>query len=114
MFLDYDAYEYYVRPGVTDMRKGTETLLSLVTEEMSLDPFAKSMFLFCSRGRNRLKVLVWDDGFWLMQKRLPKGTLAWPRDGGEARMLTSADVRRLLAGEDIFRRIPSLEKHYIM
>lgn len=59
MFFDYDRYTYYVTPGGTDMRKGVDSLARLVWEQMHLDSRSRSMFLFCSRNRKTLAVLVW-------------------------------------------------------
>ena len=36
----------------------------------------KAMFLFCNRSRNCIKILVWDNGYWVLMKRIPKGTFA--------------------------------------
>lgn len=77
---------------------------------MKMDPESRSMFLFCSKSRKTLCVLVWDNGFWLMKKRIFLGTFAWPRSGGEALLVTLDDVRRLVRGDDVFRRIPSIPK----
>ena len=78
MFFDFSRYRYYVKVGATDMRCGAVGLAYRVREHMNLDVLSKSMFLFCSRDRSMLKVLVWDDGFWLMTKRLSGGTFRWP------------------------------------
>ena len=39
-------------------------------------------------------------------KRIPKGTFAWPDTEKEAMKVTMDDVRRLLSGEDLFRKLP--------
>ena len=109
MFLDAHGYDHYLRCGVTDMRCGAQSLAVLVQEEMGCDPFGKSIFLFCGGRRRMLKVLVWDNGFWLLSKRLCAGTFRWPMDAGEARLVSRTDVLRLIDGEDVFRRIPVQE-----
>lgn len=113
MFLDAEGYDYYMRCGTTDMRCGVQSLAYLVQENMGMDPFSKSIFLFCG-GKNRiLKVLVWDNGFWLLSKRLCERTYRWwPRDEGEARLTNRGDVLRLISGEDVFRRIPVQQGRY--
>lgn len=108
MFFDYDQYSYYVTPGGTDMRKGPYSLARLVYENLSLDAHSKSMFLFCSKNKKTLAVLVWDNGFWLMKKKLYAGTFAWPRDASQALRITVEDVKRVVRGDDVFRRIPLL------
>jgi transposase len=107
VFFDYDRYAYYIKPGPTDCRCGAQVLARLVQDEMGLNVFSKSMFLFCSRDRRVLKVLVWDDsGFVVFAKRLCEGTYRFPASAGEARRLARTDVQRMLRGEDVWRRIP--------
>jgi len=108
VFFDLDKYSYYVAPGGTDMRKGAESLSRMVSDTLMMNPMAKSMFLFCSKNKKTLCVLVWDNGFWLMKKKLYSGTFAWPRDASQALQITVDDVKKVIKGEDIFRRIPVL------
>ena len=73
MILDFSRYRFFVRPGVTDLRKAINGLTVLVQNEMKNDPFSKSLFLFCNRQRKLLKIVYWDvNGFCLWQKRLEK------------------------------------------
>lgn len=110
MFFNWDEYEFYLKPGVTDMRIGRTGLLNKVVNEMEKDPFSKKAFLFCGRNRHLLKVFIWDaNGFWIMTKYLEEGTFSWPKDEKEALRLTVDDVKRLLTGQDIFRKLPHLE-----
>lgn len=95
----------YVKPGRTDMRKAINGLISAVKESMQVDPFSESIFVFCGRSRKLIKILYWDgNGFCLWQKRLEKGSFAWPTDAESALHLTSEELRWLLTGVD-FRQI---------
>ncbi len=115
MILSIDEYEFYVCCGRTDMRKGVYTLAAKVQHEFQLDVFSHTMFLFCGSGHRLLKILFWDkNGFVLYQKRLQRGTFAWPKNESEAKKITYEDIKRLLQGEDIFRRIPVLSGHYLL
>ncbi len=112
MFLqdDFHTYKYYIHPGVTDARKNWRGLSEIVQEEMHGNLFEKSMFLFCNKSRNLLKILLWDNGYWVLQKRLLKGTFCWPKTEKDVLYITVDDVIRLISGEDVFRRIPEIEK----
>lgn len=114
MFFDYDAYTYYVKPGFTDMRCGSDALTRIVMMDNSLNVYTKSMFLFLSKSKRTLAVLVWDkNGFWLMKKKLNGGTFPWPKDGEAALSFTVDDIKRLLSGNDIFRKLPELPRGMI-
>jgi len=115
MIFSLEDYEYYVCCGRTDMRKGAYSLAAIVQHELQLDVFSNTLFLFCGSAHKVLKMLFWDkNGFVLYQKRLQKGTFAWPKDEQEAKQITYDDIQRLLQGEDVFRRIPVLRSHYLL
>ena len=64
--------------GPTDMRKSFDTLAAVVKNVIHADPLSGHLFEFCNRKRARLKVLLWEDsGFWLLAKRLERGTFNW-------------------------------------
>ena len=49
----------YLVTGYTDMRKSIDGLAVIVQAVLHMDPFLRSMFLFCGRRRNCIKVLLW-------------------------------------------------------
>jgi len=108
MLLQWNTYSYYIRPGKTDMRKKAHTLSMLVENEMEMNPFEKSVYLFCSGTKRILKVIVWDgNGFWEMTKRLEsKGTFAWPSSREEALNVSLNEIRLMLKGADPWRALP--------
>ena len=71
------------------------------------------MFIFCNKARNTLKILVWDNGYWVLTKRLEKGSFAWPSNNDEAISITKDDIKRIIQGEDIFRRLPQMARKII-
>ena len=82
----------YLCCGSTDMRKSINGMVTLVQGSFSLDPFADSLFVFCNKSRNRLKILEWDgDGFWLYFKRLERGRFRWPTDGESATLVLDVE-----------------------
>jgi len=104
MIFDFENIDIYIRPGITDMRKAVNGLSLTVQQEMSLDPFSESLFLFCNRERKIIKALYWDrNGFCLWQKRLEKHRYPWPRSKGEALKLAYGELKMLLSGIDFFK-----------
>lgn len=90
----------YLACGHTDMRKSIDGLAAIVSFGFKLDPFSDSVFVFCNRGRDKLKILYWDtNGFWLYYRRLEKGRFRWPEAGEDATALISRrQLDWLLAG----------------
>lgn len=71
----------YLARGSTDLRKSIDGLSIIVKEEFDLDPFSSSLFVFCNRQRDKLKILHWDhNGFWLYYRRLERGKFHWPAE----------------------------------
>lgn len=92
----------YLVTGYTDMRKSIDGLAAIVQGILHMDPFSRSMFLFCGRRRDRIKALLWeDDGFVLLYKRLDNGSFKWPRTEKEARLLSDKELRWLLDGLEL-------------
>ena len=79
-----DTSHVYLACGSTDLRKSIDGLAAIVTHVFEVDLFSSSLFVFCNRGRDKLKILTWDhNGFWLYYRRLERGRFRWPepRDG---------------------------------
>lgn len=60
----------YLACGVTDLRKSIDGLTMIVKNQFNLDPFEKALFVFCNKQMNKLKILYFDEGFWLYYHRL--------------------------------------------
>ena len=89
----------YIACGYTDLRRGIDSLASIVQQQFRLDPFTNTLFLFCGRRRDRMKALYWEgNGFVLLYKRLESGSFQWPRTGVEAEILTPQQYRWLMEG----------------
>lgn len=73
------AIHYYLYTGITDMRKGFDSLCGIVSSQMKLDALSGSIFIFFNRRRTQVKLLLWEgDGLSLYYKRLEKGTYELP------------------------------------
>ncbi len=103
MILDTrDIDHFYVICGYTDGRKSIDSLAAFVSYVHHLDPFSNSLFLFCNKKRNVLKVLHWDlNGFELLSKKLSEAKFQWPKDENEARSISKKQLIWLLDGLSI-------------
>lgn len=52
--IKFEEYDYYIKPRCTDLRKGALKLSLIVQDEMELNPFTKSIFMFCSKNRKTI------------------------------------------------------------
>lgn len=92
----------YLATGKTDLRKGIDGLVTVITEQFDLDPYQSTLFLFCGSRKDRFKGLLWQkDGFLLLYKRFEDGRLQWPMNQAEMRQLQPAQLVRLLQGWSI-------------
>ena len=94
----------YLATAPTDMRKGFDTLAAMVKEFLRHDPLSGHLFLFVGRGRDRLKILHWeDDGFSIWYKRLEEGTFRLPavRADSASVELKASELAMLLEGIDL-------------
>jgi transposase len=102
-----DIREYsgiFLACGVTDLRKAVDGLANIVKQEFHMDPFGNYLFLFCNKGRNRMKCLCWDgNGFWLGYKRLDGmgARFVWPRNPEAVRDVSAAQLELLLSGMSV-------------
>jgi transposase len=61
------------------MRKSIDGLLAIVQDELRKDAYTGHLFVFVSRRCDRVKILTWDKGgFVLVYKRLERGQFKLP------------------------------------
>ena len=85
-----------------DMRKGFGGLFCIVSEEWKKDPYSGHLFVFIGRQKDRIKVLFWDaGGFVLYYKRLEKGCFQMPNTKGTTVDLEGTQLSMLLSGIDL-------------
>ncbi len=96
------AQNIYIACGYTDMRKSIDGLAAVIQQQFHLDPFSKTLFLFCGKRRDRIKILLWEgDGFVLLYKRLENGNFKWPRTQNEVKPISWQQFRWLMEGLEI-------------
>ena len=90
--------------GPTDMRRGFDRLAEQARTVTRQDPQSGHLFLFRSRGGDRLKALYWEkDGYCLWYKRLEEGTFKLPRLDASQRSveLRASELAMILDGIDL-------------
>lgn len=93
----------------TDMRKSIDTLCILVSDVLKLNPMDGSLFLFRSKGGNKLKALYYEQNcFTLWYRRLEKGKFVFPKNAQGSIEMTSEHFRWLLAS-DKYSRMDAME-----
>ena len=91
----------YLACGVTDLRKNIDGLSLIVQTNFNLDPFEKALFVFCNRQMNKLKILHFDEGFWLYYHRLERSKFKWPMSKEEALKVSINELKWLLKGYEV-------------
>lgn len=102
--LTFTGRRIFLVTGATDMRKSFNGLAGLAGELLGATPASRDLFLYCNRGRNRLKALVYDEsGVWVLAKRLDEGTFSWPRESDATPFVEyrEEELMLLLRGFDV-------------
>ena len=100
------AVRIYLAAEPTDMRKGFDGLSAIVENSLSEDVYSGNLFVFVSKKGDRVKILTWDrGGFVMLYKRLEKGKFRVPKVGAgcSAMEIESAQLFMLLEGIDYSR-----------
>lgn len=91
----------YLACGATDLRKSIDGLVMIVQNQFKLDPYDKALFVFCNKQMDKLKILHFDEGFWLYYHRLEKNRFKWPNTKEEALKVNMDELRWLLKGYEV-------------
>lgn len=105
----------YLYRCFVDFRKSINGLTAIVQEEMKLNLFGPTLFIFCGKRRKSIKILYWDNtGFALWYKKLEADLFPWPKKKSEEVITVSnKELQWLLDGIDFWRTSPHLEKSYV-
>ena len=93
--------QVWLAAGVTDMRRGMNSLALQVQQNLGRDPHAGDVFAFRGRRGDLIKIL-WHDGlgFSLYAKRLERGRFLWPSPADGVVAITPAQLGCLREGID--------------
>lgn len=94
----------FVARDAVDLRRGHDGLCALVSSVLAADPYSGHYFVFFGKRGDRIKVLFWDrGGFVVYYKRLAKGRFRTPlalRDASQIE-IDGAELAMLLGGFDV-------------
>jgi transposase len=88
------------------MRKSIDGLMAIVEHELQEDSYSGHLFVFVSRRCDRVKILTWDKGgFVLLYKRLERGQFKLPHMDPSvmAVQMDATQLTMLLDGIDVGR-----------
>ena len=91
----------WLAAGVTDMRRGFNTLAAQTEKMLEEDPYSGHLFVFRGRRGDLLKIIWWDaQGACLFSKRLERGRFGWPAAKDGKVSLSPSMLAMLLEGID--------------
>lgn len=92
----------FIALGATDMRKSINGLSLIVADQFEMDLFGGSLFAFCNRRRDLVKILYWaENGFCIWMKRLEEEVFRWPDSEEEVMEISPEALGWLLSGLDL-------------
>ena len=105
----------FVATQAVDGRKGPDSLMVLVRDVLGHDPLTGHLFVFFTRGRDRVRIVYWDrSGIAMWTKRLEKGRFC-PKFSADGKLAASAmeaaELALIIEGIDLAgaRRRPRWE-----
>ena len=98
----------YLHRNFVDFRKSIDGLTGIVEYELERDAYTGTLFVFCNKNKDKLKILYWDKtGFALWYKRLDKHKFKWPSKYSQQEFeLTSQQFDWLISGFDVLGHEP--------
>jgi transposase len=104
MFTLNAHQHYYMYRPPTDMRKGFNGLSGIVRNELGKNPLSGDVFIFINRRRDRMKLLVWETGgFVLFYKLLESGSFQLPssESGASSSMISWHQLVLIMDGVEL-------------
>jgi transposase len=78
MFVDVP--KMFLHRDFVGFRKSINGLTASVEYELYRDAYFGALFVFCNKGKDKLKILYWGKtGFALWYKRFEKQKFKWPK-----------------------------------
>lgn len=89
----------FLAPGATDLRLGIDGYSMIIQGAFHKNPFDNSLYIFCYKAHNKLKMLHFEDtAFLLYYKRIETGTVKSPKTFDDIKEIDFQQFRWLLEG----------------
>ena len=93
------AHHLWLYREAVDFRKGFDGLSGIVRDQMGRDPLSGEAFIFLNRKQDRMKLLVWErGGFVLWYKRLEAGRFSFEAGQSGDMQMSYPDLVLLIEG----------------
>jgi transposase len=98
MLIISDKHKVFLAIQAIDFRNRLEGTLSICRQQLQFDPQCGHVFVFRNRKTTTIRCIIYDKGgFWLMEKRLSKGSFHyWPNVAYDSCELTATQLMQLL------------------
>lgn len=90
----------YLHVPPADMRKAVNGLSIIIETDMGLDITENTLYVFCNKKKNMLKILHYDNGFWLYYRKLETGKFKWPDVSGQV-VVTFDELKWFINGHEL-------------
>lgn len=97
----------YLYSEFVDFRYGILSLTGMVLSKFkNIDNINNSLFIFCNRKRNQLKILQIDKlGMWLYTRRLNNAKFIYPEDQEGIYKITKDNLKVIISGLEFISKI---------
>ena len=95
----------YIASNALDMRKSFDGMSYLVSKELQQDVYSGSLFVFCNKRGDKIKIFYWDrNGYCCWYKRLERGVFRLPRVDAKVFKVSVSELTLLLEGIELTHR----------
>ncbi len=99
MFTLTSSHRYFLYGHPTDMRKSFDGLSGIVQDQLQRNPMSGEVYVFINKQRNRIKLLHWEQGgFVLYYKRLEKGLFELPKSMEDKLVVSWSTLMMIVEG----------------
>lgn len=92
----------YVSSHALDMRKSFDGMSYLVSQELKQDVYSGSLFVFCNKRGDKIKIFYWDrNGYVCWYKRLERGIFRLPKVSDKVFKVSASELGLLLEGIEL-------------